>query len=85
MEPARLIFRTRRDLFVCPGAMSKGTFQQGTVLKLVRENRFQQVKVRKCDPLCLQDMYDCNKAGSVVEVSDKASGYRMKRLRRLAQ
>jgi hypothetical protein len=30
-------------------------------------------------------MYDCNKAGSVVEVSDKASGYRMKRLRRLAQ
>jgi hypothetical protein len=56
MEPARLIFRARRNLFVGPGAMRNGTFQQGTVLKLVTENRFQQVKVRKCDPLCLQDI-----------------------------
>ncbi len=75
MEPARLIFRTGRDLFVGPGAMCNSTFEQGTVLKLVRENRFQQVKVRKCDPLYLQDMLRRNKAGSVVEVSDKASGY----------
>ncbi len=75
MESARLIFRARRDLFMGPGAMRNRTFQQGTVLKLVAENRFQQVKVRKCDPLYLQDIFDCNKAGSVVEVSDKASGY----------
>ena len=44
---ARLIFRARRHLFVCPGAMRDGPLQQSAVLKLVRENGFQQVEVRK--------------------------------------
>ena len=55
MQLSRLFFRTGRHLFVGPGSMCNSALQQGTVAKLVRENRLQQVQVRKYDPLCLQD------------------------------
>ena len=51
--------------------MSDGAFEQSTILKLVSENGFEEVEIRKCDPLFLQGRSNCNKAGSIVELGDK--------------
>ena len=68
MELTSLIFRSRRYLFVGPGAMCYGALQESAIFKLVSENCFEEVEVRKCNPLFLQGRSNCNKAGSVVKL-----------------
>jgi len=51
--------------------MRDGPLEQRAVTKIVRESGFQQVKVRKLNPLFLQGGFICNEAGSVVEVATK--------------
>jgi hypothetical protein len=75
MELTSLVFCSGSNLFVCPGAMRDGTFQQSAIFELVRENGFQEVEIRKCNPLFLQGRSNCNKAGSVVTLGRQ--GFRL--------
>jgi hypothetical protein len=63
MELTRLVLGSGRDLFVRPRAMRDSPFQQGTVLKLVTEDRFQAVEIRKINSLRFQ--------GGLIETSRK--------------
>ena len=54
MKLPSLVLRPWRHLFVRPGAVRDGALQQGTVLKLVSENVFQGVEIRKFYSLFLQ-------------------------------
>ena len=74
MKAACFILSAGCYLFVRPGAMGDSTLQQRAVTKIVSEGPFEQVQVRQLNYLFLQNRYICSKAGSVVEVSDKASG-----------
>ena len=71
MKTACLIFRSGSDLFVRPGPMRDGPLQQRAVTKVVRKSRFEQVEVRKLNPLFLQGGFICNEAGSIVEGATK--------------
>ena len=75
MELTSLVFRSGSNLFVCPGAMRYSTFHQSAIFELVLENGFQEVEIRKCNPLFLQGRSRCNKAGSVVKLGRQ--GFRL--------
>jgi hypothetical protein len=85
MKLARLIFRSRRHLLVGPGSMRNSTLQQGSVLKLVRENGFQEIQIRKCNSLFLQGGLLVTKPEASSNSRDKASGCEMKSPYRLAK
>ena len=68
MELAGQVLGSGSNLFVCPGAMRDSTFQQSAIFELVRENGFQEVEIRKCNPLFLQGKSTCNKAGSIIKL-----------------
>lgn len=74
MKSARLVFRAGRDLFVSPRTMRNGPLEEGPVTEIVRESCFEQIQVRKLNPLFLQSRFICNKAGSVVE---RATSFRL--------
>src|SRR6185503_5618919 len=63
VELTRLVLGSGRDLFVRPRAMRDCSFQQGTILKLVTENGFQAVEIRKINSLRFQ--------GRLIETSRK--------------
>ena len=71
MKTACLIFSSGSYLFVRPGPMRDGTFEQCAITKIVTEGSFEQVQVRKLNYLFFQGGFIYNKAGSVVEVATK--------------
>jgi hypothetical protein len=54
VELTSLVFGSGGHLFVCPGAMGDGTFEQSAVFELVRKDVFEEVEIRKCNLLFLQ-------------------------------
>ena len=63
MKFARLLLVAGRNFLVRPRTMRDGTFQQGTIVKLVTENGFQAVEIRKINSLRFQ--------GRLIETSRK--------------
>lgn len=74
MKSARLVFRTGRYLFMSPRTMRNRPLKKGAVTEVVRESCFEQIQVRKLNPLFLQCGFICNKAGSVVK---RATSFRL--------
>jgi hypothetical protein len=64
-----LEFVTRGNFLVSPRTMSDGPFEQSTILKVVRENRFEEIQVGSRFGI-FQSALDYNKRRKLVEKCD---------------
>src|SRR5258705_7010015 len=64
---ASLLLGTRRNLFVGPGTVSEGAFEQRAIIEVVSQNGFQEVKVSNRVFGILQNSPIITNAGSLLK------------------